>query len=301
VNGRIVAPQGREVLTGILFMCLAVNLFPLLNAASKYLSTGFPIVEIVWARYIGHLVFILLAFYPRHRTRLFRSRSPWTQAARSVLLLLSTAIYFVAIAYVPLTTAAAINFVAPLLVTALSVPLLGEQVGIRRWTAILVGFAGALIIVRPGGAEFHWAASLVFVSAGCSALYQVLTRKVAAGDSPETSITLAALTATLLTSLVVPFYLELPGDWLSWALFLSLGVTGGFGHYFLTRAYTLGPASVISPFGYVQLIGATALGFAVFGDFPDRWTWVGAAVIVASGLYVAAREARLKRAPAPRP
>jgi drug/metabolite transporter (DMT)-like permease len=211
------------------------------------------------------------------------------------LLCTSTAIYITALASTSLPTAAAISFTGPLIVTALSPFLLGERIGIRRWVAVMAGFLGALIIVRPGLGVQHWAAFLVFGSAATSALYQILTRKLAAHDPAETSITYIALAGFLLTSVALPFYWTTPSTVSDGLVFVGLGVFGGFGHYFLVRAYELAPASFISPFNYGQLIGTTVLSYAVFGQLPDLWTWVGSFIIVASGLFILRRER--KRAP----
>jgi drug/metabolite transporter (DMT)-like permease len=287
IRGRVIADNvGRAVL----YMIFAAALIPLLNASAKYLTRDYPPVEIVWARYAGHFVYMLLAFAPRRGVRLLVTAQPALQLVRSALLCTSTAIYIVALTYTSLPTAAAIGFTGPLIVTALSPFLLGESVGLRRWMAVAVGFIGALIVVRPGMGVQHWAALLVFGSATTSALYQIFTRKLAAHDPAETSITYIALVGFLLTSLALPFYWMPPLTILDGFVFVGLGIFGGFGHYFMVRAYELAPASFISPFNYAQLIGSVVLSYAVFGEFPDVWTWVGSGVIIGSGLFVLARE-----------
>ncbi len=278
-------------------MCLAVALFPLLNAAVKYLSGELALAVIIWFRYATHFLYMILSFAPsRGVRRLFSTTRPGTQIVRSLLLLLATVSHVIAISYVPLTTAASISFTAPLMVTALSVPFLGERVGVHRWLAVIVGFIGAIIVIRPASDVTHWAAFLALATAACYAIYQVMTRALAAYDAPAITITYSAVVGFVVTSLVVPFVWEWPQGWLQWALLLSLGLTGGFGHLFVVRSYQYGPAAVIAPFGYGQLIGATVLGYLVFGDLPDRWTWLGAAVIIASGLYIAHRESRSRHA-----
>tara|TARA_B100001123_G_scaffold431645_1_gene553407 strand:+ start:273 stop:905 length:633 start_codon:yes stop_codon:yes gene_type:complete len=210
-----------------------------------------------------------------------------------MLLLLATYLYVVAISYIPLTTAAIISFTSPLMVLALSTPILGERVGIHRWIAVIIGFIGALIIIRPSSDATHWSVFLVLGTAACYAMYQIMTRALASHDEAETTGIYSALVGVVVMSALLPFYWEMPSGWLHWGLLLSLGITGGFGHYLVIKAYERGPAAVIAPFGYVQLIGATIFGYFVFGDFPDRWTWLGAAVIIGSGLYIAYRESRL--------
>jgi drug/metabolite transporter (DMT)-like permease len=284
-----------DPLRGILLMCLGVSLFPALNTCSKLLNIeGYPVPEIVWARFAGHLLFVAVAFLPRRGLRLFAARRPGLQIGRSLFLLGSTALFISAIGRVPLATASTIGFTTPLLVTALSVPLLGEPVGWRRWSAVVVGFLGALVIIRPGSGLSDPAILVLLGAAAFYALYQIATRSGGAHDTAETGIVYAALVGTLATSLVVPFVFEAPRSLLDLALFLGLGLFGGFGHYFVTRAFQYAPAAVISPLGYVELLGTTILGYLVFGNFPDFWTWVGAAIIIASGAYIAARERRRK-------
>ncbi|HYM31572.1 MAG TPA: DMT family transporter, partial [Candidatus Cybelea sp.] len=191
--------------------------------------------------------------------------------------------------------AASINFIGPFIVTALSVPMLGERVGPRRWSAVVIGFTGALIIIRPGFGAVPWSALFIVANATCYAFYQILSRKLAAVDPAETSITYVALVGMLVATVWLPFDWRLPDSVFDWGAFLTLGLFGGLGHYFVVKAFEGAPASVLSPFSYGQLVGATALGYAFFGDFPDGWTWAGAAIIVASGLYMTYREAKLKK------
>jgi drug/metabolite transporter (DMT)-like permease len=270
-------------------------MFPFLNTCAKLLTTIYPITEIVWARFTGHLVVMLAVFLPSRGWVIFRAHRPAIQIARSFLLLGSTAFYVSAIGRVPLATASAIGFSSPIIVTALSVPLLGESVGPRRWSAVLAGFLGVLIVVRPGGGLLGPATFLLLASAGCYALYQIATRRGGAHDSAETGIIYAALVGTIATSLLVPLSFQIPQRLSDAALLASLGVFGGVGHYFVIRAFRLGPAALISPLGYLELVGTTILGYLVFSNFPDSWTWVGAGLIVASGVYIAVREQRRRR------
>ena len=278
-------------------MGYAMALIPLLNASAKYLSRDYAIPEIVWARYAGHFFYMLIAFAPRRGIRLLITARPVMQLLRSTLLFASTAIYFTAVSYVPLPTAAAISFTGPFIVTMLAPAVLGEAVGLRRWTSVIVGFIGALVIVRSGMnaghmEANHWAAFLVFGSATTSALYQLFTRNLAAHDAAETSITYIALAGFVLASAILPFYWKTPANLRDALLFIGLGVFGGFGHYFIVRAYELAPAPVVTPFNYGQLLGAAILGYVVFGEFPDVWTWTGAAIIVGSGIYMIYGEKR---------
>ena len=287
---------GDSVTRGVLYMCIAAAIFPILNTTVKYLGQRYPMPELFVARYLGHVVYCLIAFLPWHGRALFRSARPKVQVLRALLLFGASACYFLGLLTVDLPTSTAITFVGPIIVTALSVPMLGERVGLRRWTAVAVGFAGALIIIRPGANVAHWGAVLVLLDALCYAIYQVLSRKIGSQDPAQTSITLAGMGGLLLALLTLPFAsVKLPASLFDLALFFSLGLWGLLGHYFVIKAYQWSRASIIAPIGYAELVGSTLLGFLVFSEFPDRWTWLGASIIVASGLYITYREQRLRR------
>lgn len=284
------APAADRILRAILAILLAMSCFSVLNAMSKTLSATFPVMEVIWARYFFAFVFMLAIFLPRAGRELFRIRRLDTQVLRGLLLFFSSYLYFHGIAVLPLAEAASISLTAPIIVTALSTRLLGEQVGPRRWAAVVVGFIGALIVVRPGADAFDWHVLLIVGSTICSALYQLFSRRYGQTERPDASATLATIVGTLAASPVLPFEWVTPSwDW-RLALFVGMGVMAGAGHYFLTIAYSQAPAAVISPFNYTQLIGAALLGFLVFNELPDFWTWIGAAVIIASGLYIGYRE-----------
>ena len=281
-----------DVLRGILLMCAGTAMFPFMNTAVKLLTAHYPVAEIVWARFTGHLIIMLIVFLPQYRWTLLRTRRPTVQIGRSVLMLISNMVFVMAIGRVPLATASAIGFTSPLIVTALSVPLLHESVGWRRWTAVLVGFGGALLVIRPGSGFHHPAVLLLLASALAYALYLIGTRWVSQYDNAATGIIFAALLGSLAMTVVLPFAFVMPRTLWDGLLFCSLGMFGGVGHYLIIRAFQLGPAAVIAPLGYVELIGTSTLGYLIFDNFPDLWTWVGAGVIIASGIYVAFRERR---------
>lgn len=287
--------RGHNIGRAIFYMALAMALIPCLNASAKYLGRDYPTIEVVWARYAGHFAYMVVAFFPRRGLGLFYTAQPGIQVLRSALLLSATGVYFTALHYTDLPTAAAISFVSPFIITALSGVMLGERVGPRRWAAVGVGFLGALFILRPGSGTVHLASFLVLISAGCNALYQLLTRSLAARDSAETSNTYIAVVGFVLTSLVVPFFWKTPDSILDLLLFVSLGIFGGFGHYFIVKALEWGPAAVIAPLNYGQLIGTVIIGYFAFAEWPDLWTWFGALVIIASGLYIFNRERRPRK------
>ena len=279
-----------DALRGILLMCAGVSSFPFMNAGVKLLADSYPASQITWARFTGHLLIMLIVFLPKYRWTLLRTRYPLIQVGRSVAMLLSNLLFVMAIGRVPLATASAIGFTSPLIVTALSVPLLRESVGWRRWTAVAVGFAGALMVIRPGTGFRDPAVLLILLSSLIYALYQIGTRSVSRHDNAATGISFAALLGSLVMTLVMPFVFVMPSTLFDALLFCSLGLLGGFGHYLIIRAFQLGPAAVIAPLGYVELIGSVVLGYLLFANFPDLWTWLGSGVIIASGIYIAWRE-----------
>ncbi|WIM13388.1 DMT family transporter [Enhydrobacter sp.] len=284
-------PPADRILRAIVSTVVAMTCFAILNAMSKTLSTsGYPVIEVIWARYIFAFVFMLAMFLPRNGKDLFTIRRLDTQVVRGLLLFFSSYFYFHGVVYLPLATAASISLSSPLIVTALSTRLLGEPVGPRRWAAVGVGFLGALIIVRPGHTDFDWHILWVVASTVCSAFYQLFSRRYGQTERPDASATVATIVGTVAASPFMPFEWVMPASLWHVVLFVGMGVMAGTGHYFLTIAYSQAPAAVVSPFNYTQLIGAAVLGFLVFDESPDIWTWMGAAVIIASGLYIGYRE-----------
>jgi len=290
-SGSKSGPPSDRILRAILSTIVAMACFAILNAMSKTLSTsGYPVIQVIWARYIFAFVFMLAIFLPRSGRKLFSIRRLDTQVVRGLLLFFSSYLFFHGVVYLPLATAAAISLSSPIIVTALSPRLLGEAVGPRRWAAVAVGFVGALIVVRPGHAGFDWHALLIVASTVCSSFYQLFSRRYGQSERPDASATVATIVGTIAATPFVPFEWVTPTTTWHALLFVGMGIMAGTGHYFLTIAYSQAPAAVVSPFNYTQLIGSAILGYAVFHDFPDTWTWVGAAVIVASGLYIGYRE-----------
>jgi drug/metabolite transporter (DMT)-like permease len=281
-------------LTGIALMCGAVACFALLDTTAKYLNLYMTTLQVVWARYTGAFLFPFIVSNPWTRPGLTRTKRPLLQLVRSVLLLASTLCNFAALRYLQLDEAIALIFSTPFFVAALSGPILGEWVHWRRWTAIAVGFAGVLVVTRPGAGSFHPAALLSLSAALCYALYSVSTRILARTDSNETTLFYSNLVGFLTLMPVVPFVWTTPGDPLVIALMVATGAIGSFGHYLLIAAHRLAPAAVLSPFIYTEIVLVTALGFLVFGDVPNRFTLTGAAIVVASGLYLLHRERKVR-------
>lgn len=281
----------------IVFILLSSVIFaPLTQTATKFLAGDFPVFQIILFRSIGHAFWMLLFFMPRHGLSMFRANRPYLHLARSALLFSSTMLWITAVSEVPLATAGAINFTAPVFVVVLSIPMLRERVGLHRWAAVFLGFAGALIVIQPGGAAFKVEFLLLLGAALLFAIYQILTRLGSGADSEATSSFYTVLVGLAVGALATPwnYVPPQPGDWIVWGAFAAIGLMGGIRHYLVVKAYARAPASVVSPFFYCELVGVTLLGFLVFGDIPPPSTWAGAALIVLCGLYIAHRE-RLKK------
>lgn len=277
----------------VVFVLSAVMVLPIINACAKYLG-DYSVLQIAWARYAGHFAFMLLVFVPRSGLDLLRSSRLGLQLARSALHCASALLTFYALRSVSLPTATAIQFTAPLMVTGLAAAVLGERVGAAHWIAVGVGFAGALVVVRPTGAGDDVAMLLLLVNAAMSAAIQIMSRRLAWHDRAATSNTYMVLVGFVLTSVPLPFVWEMPRSATDAAVFVAAGIAGGIGHYLLVRAYELAPAAFVSPFTYAQLLGATLLSALVFHQLPDFWTWVGAAIVAGSGLFILYR-ARTER------
>jgi drug/metabolite transporter (DMT)-like permease len=286
--------QQRQRLTGIALMCGAVFLFAGNDASAKYLNAYMATIEVVWARYASAFVLGIVMSNPLTRPQLLRTNRPWLQIGRSALLVVSTTLNFIALRYLQLDEALAIIFSTPFLVALMGGPLLGEWVKWRRWTAIIVGFLGVILVTRPGAGGIHPAAFLSFGAAVCYSLYSISTRVLAAFDSSETTLFYSNLVGFVVTSIALPFVWTTPTGPLIIILMIGMGAFSGVGHYLLIIAHRLAPAAVVAPFIYTEIVWMIALGYVVFGDQPNRWTLAGAAVVVASGLYLLYRERKVR-------
>ncbi|HYF53581.1 MAG TPA: DMT family transporter [Salinarimonas sp.] len=292
---RIDAPPGgdrerRRRLVGIALMCCALICFACLDASAKWVNRYVDPLQTVWARYAVSVALVALFVNPVTSPGVSRTRRPWLQAGRSLLLLLSTALNFYALQYLQLAEAIAIQFMTPFLVALMAGPLLGERVGPERLAAISVGFLGVLVITRPGLGGMHPAAILSALGSVCYALYGISTRLLAAHDSSRTTMFYSGLAGVALTTPLLPLVWTAPPSPLAWALLVSVGFFGGVGHWLLILAHARAPAPILSPFIYTQIVWMIAFGWLVFGQLPDAWTLGGAGIVVASGLYLLSRE-----------
>lgn len=280
-------------LRGVLLFLAALFLFAALDATAKYLNAYFAVPLLVWARYLVHFVIMLVAMAPGMGREIIVTRRPWLMSFRALMLVGVTLLGQLALKTLPLAETTALVFITPLLVALLAGPMLGEQVRRKTWLATFAGFVGVLLIARPGGALVGPGVAYALAAALCYAIYQILTRKLAATEHPNRLLFYTALIGTLAMSLTLPSYWDgqiptLPQG----LLIVSLGLYGGIGHFMLIRAFREAPASTLSPLLYVQLIWATLLGWWVFDQFPDMLAVVGMLIIGASGLSLAIRTRR---------
>jgi len=280
-------------LAGVLLMLAAIMSFVVMDTTIKTLTVTMPLPLLLWGRFSSHLVAVLALRAALGRPAFAWPKRPAIQAARSLLLLATTGLFALAVRHLPLADATAITFVSPLLLTLLGARMLGERVGPRRWAAVLVGFAGVLVVIRPGLDVTHPAAGLALAAATSLATYQALTRKLAGHDDALTTLLHTAFVATLLLTPLAPFFWQ-PLSAPAWALLAMTGAVGAFGHFLLIAAFQRAPASLLAPFVYTQLGWSVLSGWQVFGDLPDAFTLVGGLVIAAAGLAVLAEERRFR-------
>ncbi len=266
--------------------------FTLLDGSAKWLVQTVPVLMVVWLRFLSHTLLASALLFPIRGRALVRTRHLRWHLLRGLMFIAMTGMNFWALQYLQLTVTTAMFFTVPILVALVSAPLLGEKLDARRWAAILIGFAGVVVIVRPGSEAFHPAMLLSMANAVLYAAFNMMTRKLAAYDTPETIQFLPALVASVV---LAPFALAAwvsPQDWFEWLLLCLMGVFGGTGHYLLAMAHRYAPASTLAPFLYQQILYMALFGYLVFGSVPDKETWIGAAIVVASGLYLFSRERR---------
>ena len=284
------ADSARNRLIGIGLVSAAYLLFSLLDGSAKWLVGTLPVIVVVWLRFVTHAVFAGVVLFPVRGLALVKTSHLRWHMLRALMFMAMTGINFWALQYLQLTVTASIFFSVPIMIALASALLLGEKLDAGRWLAILAGFAGVLVIVRPGSAEFHPAMLAAVVNAILYAAFLLMTRRLAAYDSPETIQYLPAVGAAIgLTPFALAAW-ESPSGWLEWTVACLLGVLGGFGHYLLALAHRYAPSSVIAPFLYQQVIYMALFGYLVFGDVPSPAVWLGAAIVIASGLYLFYRE-----------
>jgi drug/metabolite transporter (DMT)-like permease len=284
--------QEEQSNTGIYWMLLTMFLFVTGDTIAKYLIQDYEVIQIVWGRYFFHAL-ILTSMFGYRLKKLLITQNLKLQLGRSLLLLATTSCFFMGLNYVELADASAIMIMGPIFVTALSVPLLREYVGPRRWISVLIGCIGGLIIIRPGNGILQPESIFPMMSAVLFAFYQISTRFLNHSDSVFTTLFYSASIGALLSSIITPFYWQ-PMKLGHWGLLVLLGLVAGLGHFTLIKAYRASTAATVVPFTYTNLLWATAYGYLIFDDLPDQWTIIGASIIIVCGLYIFQREQKLK-------
>ncbi|MBV7410146.1 DMT family transporter [Maritimibacter sp. DP1N21-5] len=273
---------------GILLYMVGIFFMSSMDVMAKIVVQDVHVAMAVWARYAGQTVVVTLFFLPKLGT-IARTRYPGIQFARSVLLLLGTSMFFLSLTQLGLAEATAIMDINPILITLGGALFLGERFGPRRAFGVVAALVGALIIIRPGSAVFQPAAVFPLIAACGYGGFVLLTRRVGGNEDPRTSLFYAAMLGALATSIAVPFFWTTPAP-LTVLFMVVIGIFGACGQFFLIRAVQFAEAGAIAPFSYLGLLIAAFWGMVIFGDFPDLATWIGAAIIVAAGLYVWHRE-----------
>lgn len=282
---------------GIATMLAGVFALATMDAMAKWLAASYSVAQVVFFRSLFAIPLILLLAHASGGLRLLvKTKHPWVHLARGLVAAVATFAFFTSLRYMPLAEAWAIAFAAPLIVTALSWPLLGERVGWRRWAAVLVGFLGVLVVVRPGMATFQPAALLALVTAMGYGLILITARKYAPSESTPTLVFYTTVVPLVAAAAFLPAQWQTP-EAFDWVLFAGMGLLGGAAMLLLTQAFRLAPAAIVAPFDYTALIWSVGWGWLIWNELPDAYGWVGAALVVTAGLYVVHRETRLARRP----
>jgi drug/metabolite transporter (DMT)-like permease len=274
----------------VLLFLLAGLCLSSLDATAKYLVRDHALFLVVWARYAGQMLVVTPFAWQRAGPGFWRTQRLGMQLLRSAFLLVATFCFFGGLRYLPLAEASAIIFLTPIVVVVLSGPLLGERPDRTRWISVITGFVGIMILVRPGSAIFHPAALLLVIAAICNALFIVITRKLVE-ENAHTTLFYSALVGTVGLSLALPWEIgDSTAGWHEALMLMLLGLLAGLGHWFVIGAYRLAPASLLTPLAYLQILWATSYGYLIFGQLPDRWSTLGMAIVVGSGLWLALQE-----------
>jgi len=273
----------------IILNLLAWVFLPFMDGIAKYLSADMPVLQITWARYFFTVVFTLPFMFFFFKKNLTWTSQPKLQIFRGLTLFFANILFFYSISIISMAKALTLAFVAPLITTALSPIFLGEKVGFRRWSAVIIGFVGSLIVIRPGFIEFNLATVAALGTGFFYGIYLVITRKLHTSDSPLLTLLLTGVVGAVVASFLVPVVWINP-TFNQWALLALMGIFACLGHLFLILSLKYADASKLAPFGYFEIVTNVILGYYYFGDFPHYWTWVGLAIIICSGVYITFRE-----------
>ena len=273
----------------ITFNLLAWVMLPIMDGFAKYLSSDLPVLQITWARYFFTVAFTLPIMFFFYRNQLKWSEKPKLQFLRGLILLTANICFFYSISVISLAKALTLAFVAPLIVTAFSPIFLSEKVGLRRWLAVIIGFIGSLVVIRPGFVEINLASLAALGTGVMYGFYLIITRKLSTSDNPLLTLLLTGVVGAIIISIVMPFVWVKP-TLNQWSMMAAIGIFACVGHLFLILSLKYADASKLAPFSYFEIITNIIIGYYFFSDFPDNWTFLGLFIIVMSGIYISRRE-----------
>ena len=278
----------------ITFNLLAWVMLPIMDGFAKYLSADLPVLQITWARYFFTVAFTFPIMFLFFRKNLVWTDKPKLQITRGIILLTANICFFYAISIISLAKALTLAFVAPLIVTAFSPIFLGERVGVRRWSAVIIGFIGSLVVIRPGFVEINLASIAALGTGVMYGFYLIITRKLSKSDNPLLTLLLTGVVGAIIISFVMPFVWVKP-NFNQWSIMAAIGIFACLGHFFLIVSLKYADASKLAPFSYFEIITNIIIGYYFFSDFPDNWTFFGLFIIVLSGIYISRRENLVKK------
>ena len=278
----------------ITFNLLAWVMLPIMDGFAKYLSSDLPVLQITWARYFFTVAFTLPIMFFFFRKNLVWTDKPKLQLIRGLILLTANVCFFYSISIISLAKALTLAFIAPLIVTAFSPIFLGEKVGFRRWSAVIIGFIGSMVVIRPGFVEINLASLAALGTGVMYGFYLIITRKLSSSDNPLLTLLLTGVVGAIIISFVMPFVWIKP-TLNQWSMMAAIGIFACVGHLFIILSLKYADASKLAPFSYFEIVTNIIIGYYFFSDFPDKWTFLGLFIIILSGIYISRRENLVKR------
>ena len=278
----------------ITFNLLAWVMLPIMDGFAKYLSSDLPVLQITWARYFFTVAFTLPIMFFFFRKNLVWTDKPKLQLIRGLILLTANVCFFYSISIISLAKALTLAFIAPLIVTAFSPIFLGEKVGFRRWSAVIIGFIGSMVVIRPGFVEINLASLAALGTGVMYGFYLIITRKLSSSDNPLLTLLLTGVVGAIIISFFMPFVWIKP-TLNKWSMMAAIGIFACVGHLFIILSLKYADASKLAPFSYFEIVTNIIIGYYFFSDFPDKWTFLGLFIIILSGIYISRRENIVKR------
>ena len=278
----------------ITFNLLAWVMLPIMDGFAKYLSSDLPVLQITWARYFFTVAFTLPIMFFFFRKNLVWTDKPKLQLIRGLILLTANVCFFYSISIISLAKALTLAFIAPLIVTAFSPIFLGEKVGFRRWSAVIIGFIGSMVVIRPGFVEINLASLAALGTGVMYGFYLIITRKLSSSDNPLLTLLLTGVVGAIIISFVMPFVWIKP-TLNQWSMMAAIGIFACVGHLFIILSLKYADASKLAPFSYFEIVTNIIIGYYFFSDFPDKWTFLGLFIIILSGIYISRRENIVRR------